>query len=93
MSLVGFIILLIIAAVAGSVGQLIGGFSRGGCLVSIVFGFIGSLIGLWLARQFGLPEFIPITVEGQTFPVVWAIVGSAIVSLVLGLLTRRGRRL
>jgi uncharacterized membrane protein YeaQ/YmgE (transglycosylase-associated protein family) len=89
MTLLGFIILLIIAAIAGSLGQALAGYSLGGCLVSIVVGFIGAFVGLWLARQLGLPEFLPISIEGETFPIIWAIIGSAIFSAIIGLLTRR----
>lgn len=91
MSIVGFVILLVIAAIAGSLGMAITGYSRGGCLFSAIVGFIGAFIGMWVARQFGLPELIPVTVEGETFPVVWSIIGSAILSLLLGALVR-GRR-
>jgi uncharacterized membrane protein YeaQ/YmgE (transglycosylase-associated protein family) len=89
MTLLGFIILLLIAAIAGSLGQALAGYSLGGCLVSIVVGFIGAFVGLWLARQLGLPEFLPISIQGETFPIVWAIIGSAILSAIIGLLTRR----
>ncbi len=89
MTLLGFIILLIIAAMAGSLGQALAGYSLGGCLVSIVVGFIGAFVGLWLARQLGLPEFFAISIQGETFPIVWAIIGSAIFSAIIGLLTRR----
>ena len=89
MTLPGLLILLIIAAVAGSLGQAIAGYSVGGCLMSILVGFVGAFLGMWLARQLGLPEFLPITVDGETFPVVWAVVGSAILAAVVGMLTRR----
>lgn len=92
MTLVGFVILLVIAAIAGSLGMAITGYSRGGCLFSAIIGFLGAFIGMWVARQFGLPELIPITVEGETFPVVWSIIGSAILSIFLGALVR-GRRI
>jgi uncharacterized membrane protein YeaQ/YmgE (transglycosylase-associated protein family) len=92
MTIIGFLILLIIAAIAGSLGMAITGYSRGGCLFSAIVGFLGAFIGMWVARQFGLPELIPVTVEGETFPVVWAIVGSAILSILLGALVR-GRRI
>lgn len=59
MTIVSFIVLLVIAAIAGSVGQFLAGYSRGGCLMSIVVGFVGAYLGLWLAGQFGLPNFIP----------------------------------
>lgn len=89
MTLLDLVILVVIAAIAGSLGQMIAGYSLGGCLVSIVVGFIGALVGLWLARLLGLPELFSINVGGQTFPVVWAIIGSALFSAVIGLLTRR----
>jgi uncharacterized membrane protein YeaQ/YmgE (transglycosylase-associated protein family) len=91
MTLVGFIILLAIAAIAGSIGQALTGYSLGGCLASIVVGFIGAFIGLWLARNLGLPEVFSINVEGESFPVVWAIIGSALFTAVIGLLTRPRR--
>lgn len=89
MTLIGFIILAIVAAICGAIGQVLSGYSIGGCLVSAIVGFVGAFIGLWMARQFGLPEFIPITIEGETFPVIWSIVGSMLLSLILGLLSRR----
>lgn len=89
MSLMGFIVLLIIAAIAGSLGQALAGYSMGGCLVSIIIGFVGAWLGLWLARTLGLPEIFTINVDGQPFPVVWSIVGSALLALIFGLLTRR----
>jgi uncharacterized membrane protein YeaQ/YmgE (transglycosylase-associated protein family) len=92
MTIIGFLILLVIAAIAGSLGMAITGYSRGGCLFSAIVGFLGAFIGMWVARQFGLPELIPVTVEGETFPVVWSIVGSAILSILLGALVR-GRRI
>jgi uncharacterized membrane protein YeaQ/YmgE (transglycosylase-associated protein family) len=91
MTIIGFVILVVIAAIAGSLGMAITGYSRGGCLFSAIVGFLGAFIGMWVARQFGLPELIPVTVEGETFPVVWSIIGSAILSILLGALVR-GRR-
>ncbi len=89
MTLVGFIILLIVAAIAGSLGQAIAGYSLGGCVVSIVVGFVGAYIGLWIAQHFGLPTFFVLNIDGQPFPVVWAVVGSALLSAVLGFFMRR----
>jgi uncharacterized membrane protein YeaQ/YmgE (transglycosylase-associated protein family) len=88
MSLLGFIVLAIITAIVGSIGQLIGGYSRGGCLASLVIGFIGAYLGTWLAGQLGLPPIFVITIDGEPFPVVWAIIGSAIFAAILAFLYR-----
>ena len=88
MSLVDLLLLLLIAGLCGAVGQAISRSSRGGCLVSIALGFIGALLGMWLARQFGLPEPLPVEIGGRTFPVIWSIIGSALFVAVIGLITR-----
>jgi uncharacterized membrane protein YeaQ/YmgE (transglycosylase-associated protein family) len=89
MTLIEFLVLLLVAGICGSLGQAISGFSRGGCLVAVVLGFIGALIGMWIARQLGLPEPLPVVIGGRAFPVVWSVVGSALFVAVIGLLTRR----
>jgi uncharacterized membrane protein YeaQ/YmgE (transglycosylase-associated protein family) len=91
MSLTGILLLLLIAGVVGGLGQALSGYSIGGCLMSIVVGFVGAYVGIWLARQLGLPELFTISVEGQNFPVVWGVIGSAILSLILGMFTYRRR--
>ncbi|HZI69318.1 MAG TPA: GlsB/YeaQ/YmgE family stress response membrane protein [Hanamia sp.] len=88
MTLFGFLILLLIAAICGGIGQSLAGYNVGGCLVSIVVGFIGAYIGLWLARQMGLPDFFTVNVEGKPFPILWAIIGSAIFTFIVALLRR-----
>jgi uncharacterized membrane protein YeaQ/YmgE (transglycosylase-associated protein family) len=89
MSLISFIILLVIAAVCGMLGQAIAGYSLGGWVVATIIGFVGAYLGVWLARQFGLPVFLSIDVGGEAFPVVWSIIGSALLAAIFGLLTRR----
>jgi uncharacterized membrane protein YeaQ/YmgE (transglycosylase-associated protein family) len=89
MTLLDLIVLLIIAGLCGALGQAISGFSRGGCLVSIAIGFIGALLGMWLARQLGLPELFSIQIGTTSFPIIWSIIGSALFVAVISLLTRR----
>ena len=55
MTLLDVLILLLVAGICGSLGQAIAGYSRGGCLVSIALGFVGALLGMWIARLMGLP--------------------------------------
>ena len=87
-SLLGFLILLVIAAVCGAIGQAIAGYSLGGFFVSIVVGFVGAWLGVWMAGQLHLPEWAVIQVDGQPFPIVWSIIGSALLAVIVGLLTR-----
>lgn len=95
MSLLGLLLLLLIAAICGSIGQSLAGYDLGGCLVSIVVGFIGAYLGMWLAGKFGLPEIFQISIEGKPFPIIWAVIGSALFTLVVALIRRAaggGRR-
>ena len=91
MTLTGFLLLLLVAAIAGSLGQAIAGYSVGGCVASIIVGYIGAFIGMWIAGQFGLPPIVPINIQGEAFPIVWSIIGSALLTAILGLLFRRRR--
>lgn len=89
MTLLDFLVLLLIAGICGAIGQALSGFSRGGCLVSIAVGFIGALLGTWLAGALGLPEIFVINVGGQPFPILWSIIGGALFVAVLGLISGR----
>ncbi len=89
MTLIDWLVLLVIAGICGALGQAISGFSRGGCLVSIALGFIGALIGLWLARALALPELFAVQIGTQQFPIVWSIIGSALFVAIIGLISRR----
>jgi len=88
MTLIGFLALLLIAAICGGIGQSLAGYSLGGCLVSIVVGFIGAYIGLWVAAKMGWPRLFEITIDGRPFPILWAIIGSALFTLIMALLRR-----
>jgi uncharacterized membrane protein YeaQ/YmgE (transglycosylase-associated protein family) len=87
MTLIDLLILLIIAAVCGAIGRSIAGGSQGGCLVSIALGFIGALIGSAIARRLHLPEPFLVRVSGQPFPMLWSIVGAAVVVAVIHLIS------
>lgn len=91
MTLLEFIILLVVAAICGAIGQAIAGYSLGGMAITIVVGFIGAFLGTWMARTIGLPELFVVNVGGQPFPIIWAIIGSAIFTAIIALFTRRPR--
>lgn len=91
MTLVGFLLLLLIAGICGSLAQSLVGYSHGGCLVSIVLGLIGAFLGTWLAGLVGAGEILAIQIGGQSFPIVWSIISAALFVAVLSLLTSRQR--
>lgn len=84
------LIYLLIAAIAGGIGRAIAGGTRGGCLVSIVVGFIGGILGSWIANKAGLPE--PLMVHfpgGVVFPFVWSVVGATLFVAIVVLISGR----
>lgn len=92
MSILGFLVLVLIAAICGAIGQALVGYSVGGCLISSVVGFIGAFLGRWLAMQFNLPPILTVNIEGQPFPIVWSIIGSVVLVAIAALFTGRRRR-
>ena len=89
MTLFDLLLLLLVAGICGALGQAISGYSRGGCLVSIALGFIGAVMGMWIARKLQLPELLAVPIGTTNFPIVWSIIGSALFVAVIALLTRR----
>ncbi len=87
--LIQILILLVIAGLCGALGQAITGYSHGGCLVSIALGFIGALLGSWIAGALKLPELISIPVGGVNFPIIWSIIGAALFVALINLISRR----
>ena len=88
-TLPALLVLIVIAAVCGAIGKAIGGGARGGLIVSIALGFIGALIGPWVARQLHLAEPLAVRVSNQSFPIVWSIVGAALLVALLHLMSGR----
>ena len=78
-----------IAAIFGAVGKALGGGARGGLIGSIALGFIGALLGPWVPRQLGLFEPFVFHMSGQSFPILWSIVGAALFVALLHLLSGR----
>jgi uncharacterized membrane protein YeaQ/YmgE (transglycosylase-associated protein family) len=86
--IIPLLLLLLVAGICGAIGQAITGYSHGGCLVSIALGFIGALLGTWLAGKLGLPELIVIPVGSWHFPIIWSIIGAALFVALINLISR-----
>ncbi len=83
------LVLLVIAALCGALGQGVAGYTAGGCLVSIVLGFIGAFLGGWIADRLDLPEFFTLHFRGLDYPVFWSIIGAALFVALLSLIAGR----
>lgn len=89
MSFTEFIILFFIAGITGSIAKALTGFTRGGCFLSVVVGFIGAVIGKWMAEKLDFPELFVLHVGGIAFPVVWAIIGAVVFTTIINLISPR----
>ncbi|MEX0928455.1 MAG: hypothetical protein WD266_03875 [Balneolales bacterium] len=92
MGFLDFLALLIVAGLCGAIAQAISGYDRGGCLLSIGVGFLGALIGTWLAEALNLPELFVFSAGNVQFPVVWSIVGASVFIFVISIISSRRKR-
>jgi uncharacterized membrane protein YeaQ/YmgE (transglycosylase-associated protein family) len=88
-TLLQLIVLVAIAATCGAVGKALGGGSRGGLIVSTALGFVGAMLGPWAAHQLHLSEPLVLHVSGESFPIVWSIIGAALFVALLHLMSGR----
>jgi uncharacterized membrane protein YeaQ/YmgE (transglycosylase-associated protein family) len=86
--MIRFLVLLIIAAMCGSIGAKLAGKKTTGCLTSIALGFVGALIGGYISRELSIPDLLYI----RDIPVFWSIIGAAIFVALLNLVSGDSRR-
>ncbi len=86
--MIRLLIFLVIAFICGAIGANLAGTSKKGCLATIVVGYFGAWIGGYLSRKFGIPDIIVI----RGIPVLWAILGSAILVAVISLIAGDGKK-
>jgi uncharacterized membrane protein YeaQ/YmgE (transglycosylase-associated protein family) len=87
-TLTALLVLLIIAGICGAIGRAMGGGLPGGFFVSVAVGFVGALVGMLVANELRLPEILAVSIDGRPFPIVWSILGGALLVAVLNLITR-----
>ena len=88
MSIVSLIVLILVGAICGAIAEMLVGYSPGGFLASVAIGFLGALIGSWLAPRIGLPSILAVTIGGFTIEILWAILGAVVLLLILSLFRR-----
>lgn len=86
--MISFLIMLLIAAVCGSIGAAIAGVDSKGCLTNMVIGLIGAMLGRWISIKLDIPDILYF----RNIPILWTIVGSALFVLLLAILMGQKRR-
>jgi len=89
MNIIELLLLLVVAAICGGIAQSLVGYSRRGCLTSIVLGFIGALLGRYLSDLMELPELLTIQIGEHAFPVIWSVIGASLFMAILSLISRK----
>lgn len=92
MSFLDIVILLVIAGITGSIARSLVGFDKGGCLLSVAVGFIGALIGTWLARELDFPDIFSFEIRGIKYPVVWSLIGAVLFTALLSLISPKKQK-
>ncbi|MCB1187797.1 GlsB/YeaQ/YmgE family stress response membrane protein [bacterium] len=85
MGLLNFLLQLVIAGVIGYAASALMGTRRVHIVAVVLLGFLGTIVGPWIANFFHLPEPVPVLVGGAPFSLVWSIVGAAIVVAVVSM--------
>jgi uncharacterized membrane protein YeaQ/YmgE (transglycosylase-associated protein family) len=88
MTLVGLVILILIGAVCGAIAEGLVGVRLGGIFTAAALGFLGAVIGTWIAVQLRLPSLLVATVDGQHIEIAWSILGAILIVLLLSLIRR-----
>ncbi len=89
LSLPALLVMVVIAALCGAIGNSLAGARRVGLLTATALGFIGAIFGPLLARALHLREPVLISINGHPFPVLWSIIGAAVLVALLHLTYRR----
>lgn len=95
MTLLGLLLLIVVGAICGLIAEAIVGYGPGGFLTSAFVGFLGALIGTWIARGIGLPSVLAVRIETVSIDILWAVLGAVILLAIVagvrrGGYTRRG---
>ncbi|MCH7472743.1 GlsB/YeaQ/YmgE family stress response membrane protein [bacterium] len=79
MGLLDFIMYLLIAGVCGFAASTLMGARRMNVVMLVLLGFVGALVGTFIAKYFEFPLFWQLQIGDRSFAVVWAFLGSLLV--------------
>lgn len=58
-------------------------------IASVALGLLGTLLGPWIAHRLQLPEPCVVHISGQSFVVLWSIIGAAAFVEIVHLISKR----
>ncbi len=91
MTVIDFLLIAAVAVVCGTFGYLTGSYVRGGWFINVGAGLFGALAGVVIANSLPLPAVYVLKIKGVSFPLLWAVVGSAVFIAAAGLFIKPGR--
>lgn len=86
MTVMGFLLLVLVGAICGSIAEVLLGSRPFGFLASTFVGVIGALLGGWFALRLPLPSLLTVRMEGHTVDVLWSMLGAMVSLLVMSVL-------
>jgi uncharacterized membrane protein YeaQ/YmgE (transglycosylase-associated protein family) len=92
MTFVEAAILLVVAALLGKLAQRVLGHELGGWVLCTVLGFLGAVLGKELAGWFHLPVDFRLQIGDRSFPILWAILGALLVTVLFGAVAGRSSK-
>lgn len=85
----GFIMTLILGALAGWIASMImGKDAQMGSIANIVVGIVGSFIGGWIYNAFFLNGSTPSTFV----QIIWAVIGACLLLWIIGFITNKNKK-
>ena len=87
-----WIVYLVIGLLCGLLGQALVRRSIGGLIVTTLVGLGGAFVGNWIANEIHAPEPLRVSVGGRSIPILWAIIGAAILTVVLAIVQNAASR-
>ena len=91
MNWIDLLFIFVLGIICGTIGQLTSGYSKGGWIVHLGFGWVGAALGVYLSRLFNAPLVYNIKVQQTEFPVIWSLIGSVFLVAGVGLLVKPSR--
>ena len=90
MDIIQLLLLIVIAAIFGAIGQSIAGYNFSGCFLGIIVGLVGAIVGPMIAANYELDPVFKITIMKKDYELFWSMAGALASSFIVGLLRRMG---